>query len=168
MSDFTVELKGIDYALEVLGKLENIEKPMMEACRELIEMAERIVRTRYSLQGNGNDGFQLSIEQIDNGYVLTASGEDVGFLEFGAGVVTEADEFAEQVDFPIYPGSWSELHPHSDNPNARYFAKNGFWWWSNIRYTGLIATRGMQRALDEVRIQADTVARKKINEWLGN
>lgn len=168
MSDITVELHGIDYALEVLGRVENIDKPMMEACRELIGMAERIVLSRYSLQSNGNNDFQTSIEPIENGYRLTVSGEDVGFLEFGAGVFTEADEFASQVDFPIYPGSWSELHEHSDNPNARYFAKNGFWWWSNIRYTGLIATRGMQKALDEVRLQADEVARRKINEWLGN
>lgn len=168
MSDFIVELNGMDYALEVLGRIENIAQPMMEACRELIEMAERTVISRYSLQSNGNDDFHTSIEPIENGYRLTVSGEDVGFLEFGAGVFTEADDFAEQVDFPIYPGSWSELHEHSDNPNARYFAKNGFWWWSNIRYTGLIATRGMQKALDEIRLQADEVARRKINEWLGN
>lgn len=168
MSDFVVELKGMDYALEVLGKLENLEQPMMEACRELIEMAEEIVNTRYSLQGNGNNNYQTFIEPIESGYKLTVSGEDVGFLEFGAGVFTEADEFEAQVGFPIYPGSYSETNEHSDNPNARYFAKNGFWWWSNIRYTGLIATRGMQRALDEVRLQADEVARKKINEWLGN
>ena len=168
MKDITVELKGLDHALDVLGKLENLETPMMQACRELIEMAERIVTTRYSLQGNGNSKFTTTIEPIENGYRLTASGEDVGFLEFGAGVFTESDEFASQVDFPIYPGSYSELNEHSDNPNARYFAKNGFWWWSNIRYTGLIATRGMQKALDEIRLQADETVRRKINEWLGN
>lgn len=172
MSDkFTVELKGMDYALELLGRAENLETPMLNACRELIEMAEGIVIARYSISyasSNGNDDFTTHIEPIENGYRLVASGEDVGFLEFGAGVFTEADEFAEQVDFPVYPGSWSELQPHSDNPNARYFAKNGFWWWSNFRYTGLIATRGMQRALDEIRSQADAIARKKIEEWLGN
>lgn len=169
MSDIIVQLKGIDAALEVLGKIENIETPMLEACKELIEMAERIVISRYSLMwSSGNKDYTTIIEPIENGYKLTVSGEDVGFLEFGAGVFTEADEFAEQVNFPIYPGSWSELHPHSDNPNARYFAKNGFWWWSNIRYTGLIATRGMQKALDEIRLQADEVVRRKLNEWLGN
>lgn len=168
MSDITVQLHGLDYALEVLGRAENLEKPMLEACRELIEMAERTVLTRYALQSNGNKDYQTFIEPIENGYKLTVSGEDVGFLEFGAGVFVESDEFASQVGFPIYPGSWSELHEHSDNPNARYFAKNGFWWWSNIRYTGLIAMRGMQRALDEVRLQADEVAIRKINEWLGN
>lgn len=172
MSDkFTIELKGIDYALELLGKAENLEQPMMAACRELIETAEKIVTARYSISyasQNGNKDFTTTIEPIENGYRLIASGEDVGFLEFGAGVFTEADDFESQVSFPVYPGSWSELHPHSDNPNARYFAKNGFWWWSNFRYTGLIATRGMQRALDEIRMQADEVVRKKINEWLGN
>ena len=168
MSDITVQLHGIDTALDLIGRIENIDEPMMAACRELIETAENIVLSRYALQSNGNNDYQTSIEPIENGYKLTVSGEDVGFLEFGAGVFTEADEFESQVGFPIYPGSWSESHEHSDNPNARYFAKNGFWWWSNIRYTGLIATRGMQRALDEVRLQADEVVKRKINEWLGN
>lgn len=169
MSDITVEISGLDAAMEVLERVSNLERPMMEACRELIEMARNIVLTRYSYQGiSGNYDYQTSIEPIDNGYRLVVSGEDVGFLEFGAGVFTEADEFASQVDFPVYPGSYSEQAEHSENPNARYFAKNGFWWWSNIRYTGLIATRGMQRALDEVRLQADEVAKRKISEWLGN
>lgn len=169
MNDLTVTLHGLDYAIEVLEKAADIDTPMMEACYELIQMAERVVNSRYSLMASsGNKDYHTSIEPIENGYKLTVSGTDVGFLEFGAGVFTETDEFASQVDFPVYPGSYSELNEHSDNPNARYFAKNGFWWWSNVRYTGIIASRGMQRALDEVRLQADAVARKKINEWLGN
>lgn len=163
-----ITVTGVDEAIALLEKAKDIDRPLLEACEDLINIARIIVISRYSLQGNGNDDFTTNVEPITNGYRLTVSGEDVGFLEFGAGVFTEADEFADDVDFPIYPGSWSELNPHSNNPNARYFAKNGFWWWSNIRYTGLIATRGMQRALDEIRIQADTIVKRKIEEWLGN
>lgn len=168
MSDFVVELKGMDYALEVLGKLENLEQPLLEACRELVETAALTVIARYSMMAvRGNDDFHTSIEPIENGYKLTVSGEDVGFLEFGAGIFTdEKNEFIEQVDFPVYAGSWSELHPHS--PNARYYAKDKFWWWSDYPYVGLIATRGMQSALDKIRLQADEVAKRKIEEWLGN
>lgn len=168
MSDITVELHGIDYALEVLGRAENIDKPMIEACRELVETAALTVLARYSMMSQrGNSDFHTSIEPIENGYKLTVSGEDVGFLEFGAGVFTDdQNEFVNQVGFPVYPGSWSESHPHS--PNSRYFAKNGFWWWSDYRYSGLIATRGMQSALDKVRLQAEEVVKRKIDEWLGN
>lgn len=163
-----VTVTGVDEAIARLEKAENIKQPLLEACEDLINIARIIVISRYSLQGNGNDDFYTNVEPIENGYRLSVIGEDVGFLEFGAGVFTEKDEFADDVNYPIYPGSWSELHEHSDNPNARYFAKNGFWWWSNIRYTGLIATRGMQRGLDEIRMQAEQVVKRKIDEWLGN
>lgn len=166
-----VRLSGIDASIALMEKAMEIDKPLLEACMVLIKKAESVVRERYGISYasvNGNRDFYTSISPIKDGYKLTVSGEDIGFLEFGAGVFTETDEFASEVDYPIYPGSWSELHEHSDNPNARYFAKNGFWWWSNFRYTGLIATRGMQRALDEIRLQADEEVKRKINEWLGN
>lgn len=163
-----VTVTGIDEAIAKLEKAEQIEKPILEGILEVLKEAERIVSTRYSLQGNGNEDFVTDIEEIPNGYMLTVSGEDVGFLEFGAGVFTEADEFADEVGFPVAPWSWSESHPHSENPNARYGAKNGFWWYNNIRYTGLAPMRGMQQALDHVRNTIQGVIERKIAEWIGN
>lgn len=163
-----VRVTGIDEAIAKLEKAEQIEKPILEGILEVLKEAERIVTTRYSLQGNGNEDFVTDIEEIPNGYMLTVSGEDVGFLEFGAGVFTEADEFADEVGFPVAPWSWSESHPHSENPNARYGAKNGFWWYNNIRYTGLAPMRGMQQALDHVRNTIQGVIERKIAEWIGN
>ena len=163
-----VTVTGIDEAIAKLEKAEEIEKPILEGILEVLQEAESIVSTRYSLQGNGNEDFVTDIEEIPNGYMLTVSGEDVGFLEFGAGVFTEADEFADEVGFPVAPWSWSESHPHSENPNARYGAKNGFWWYNNIRYTGLAPMRGMQQALDHVRNTIQGVVERKIAEWIGN
>ena len=163
-----VTVTGIDEAIAKLEKAEEIEKPILEGILEVLKEAERIVSTRYSLQGNGNEDFVTDIEEIPNGYMLTVSGEDVGFLEFGAGVFTEANEFADEVGFPVAPWSWSESHPHSENPNARYGAKNGFWWYNNIRYTGLAPMRGMQQALDHVRNTIQGVIERKIAEWIGN
>ena len=163
-----ITVTGIDEAIAKLEKAEQIEKPILEGILEVLKEAERIVSTRYSLQGNGNEDFVTDIEEIPNGYMLTVSGEDVGFLEFGAGVFTEADEFADEVGFPVAPWSWSESHPHSENPNARYGAKNGFWWYNNIRYTGLAPMRGMQQALDHVRNTIQGVIERKIAEWIGN
>lgn len=163
-----ITVTGIDETIAKLEKAEQIEKPILEGILEVLQEAERIVSTRYSLQGNGNEDFVTDIEEIPNGYMLTVSGEDVGFLEFGAGVFTEADEFADEVGFPVAPWSWSESHPHSENPNARYGAKNGFWWYNNIRYTGLAPMRGMQQALDHVRNTIQGVIERKIAEWIGN
>ena len=159
-------ITGIEDALGRLEKVRNIEKPVLEALGELMEEARAIVEIKYSLQRNGNTNYNVSLEEVPNGYVLTASGDDIGFLEFGAGVFTETDEFASEVPYPVTPGSWSESHPHSDNPNARYFAKNGFWWWSNIRYTGLSPTRGMQSALDHIRNNLEERITRKIEAWI--
>lgn len=163
-----ITVTGVEDAIALLEKAKNIETPLLEACRELIESAALTVISSYQMMAvRGNDDFHTSIEPIEHGYRLTVSGEDVGFLEFGAGVfVDTTDEFVSEVDYPVYPGSWSELQPHS--PNARYFAKDRFWWWSNYRYEGLIATRGMQKALDKIRIKAEEVVKRKIDEWLGN
>ena len=163
-----ITVTGIDEVIATLGKIEQIDKPVLDGILTVLKEAKRIVSTRYSLQGSGNADFSTDIAKIPNGYVLTVSGEDVGFLEFGAGVFTEADEFANEVGFPVAPWSWSESHPHSENPNARYGAKNGFWWYNNIRYTGLAPMRGMQQALDEVRNTLQSVIERKITEWIGN
>ena len=163
-----VTITGIDDVLAKLKKVSEVDEAIKAAILELLQTAEQTVIAKYSLRsGDGNTDFTTEIQTQADGGTLYISGADVGFLEFGAGVFTEANEFASEVDYPVYPGSWSESHPHSDNPNARYFAKNGFWWWSNIRYTGLAPTRGAMTALEEIRNTADEVVQKKVNEWIG-
>ena len=163
-----ITVTGIDEVIAKLGKVEEIEKPILEGIYKVVEKAEETVLTKYSLQGNGNGDYVTAIAEIPNGYSLTVSGEDVGFIEFGAGVFTEANEFANEVGFPVAPWSWSESHPHSENPNARYGATDGFWWYNNIRYTGLAPMRGMQSALDDARNTVTSVVEEKINKWIGN
>ena len=161
-------ITGFDELIAKLNNANVIQERILESIKELMEEAEQIVLTKYSLQKNGNSEFYTEVTQIDNGWQLIASGEDVGFLEFGAGVFAgiEPDEFEQEVAYSVEPGSWSKINEHSSNPNARYFAKNGFWWWSNTRYTGLYPTRGMQSALDHLRDNILQVIEARINEWI--
>lgn len=164
-----ITVTGIDETIATLERAEKLDEPILDGILKALQEAERIVSTKYSLRVvEGNSDFTTDIEEIPNGYMLIASGEDVGFLEFGAGVFTEANEFANEVGYPVAPWSWSESHPHSENPNARYGAKNGFWWWNNIRYTGLAPTRGMQEALDYIRNNVQKIIEDKIIKWIGN
>ena len=163
-----IVITGVD---EYLKELDRIEKmPVEKWCVEILKEAEQIVRLKYSLRASeGNVNFDTEVTEIENGAKLTAYGVDVGFLEFGAGVFTDTtNDFIPEVGFPVHPGSWSESHPHhgDGNPNVRYFAKNGFWWWSNIRYTGLAPTRGMQTALDYIRNNIEDFLERKIKEWI--
>lgn len=45
------------------------------------------------------------------GYIVRASGEALGFIEFGTGVYAGyGSVHADDVPFKVYPGSWSEEH----------------------------------------------------------
>ena len=61
-----ITVTGIDEAIAKLEKAEQIEKPILEGILEVLKEAERIVTTRYSLQGNGNEDFVTDIEEIPN------------------------------------------------------------------------------------------------------
>lgn len=161
-------ITGFDELIAKLRGIHDVEETILDDIRKLMEEARDIAELKYSLQGNGNNDYESSITWIPNGWKLTMSGEDIGFLEFGAGVFTEADDFAQEVSYPVKPGSWSESHDHSSNPNARYFAKNGFWWWNNIRYTGLYPTRGMQEAANHIRDNILQTIEARINAWIAS
>lgn len=158
-----VTVTGIDEAIAKLEKAKDIDKPIKEGIYEAMKEAENIVLDAYHWQGGENDDYVTEIAEMPNGYVLTASGEDVGFLEFGVGIMTTPDEFADEVGYPVAVGSYSEM-------NQGQFAKSGyrFWWYEKVRYRGLLPTRGMQRALDYLRDNLISIVQGKIDEWIGN
>lgn len=70
--------------------------------------------------GNGDD---------PNTYIISASGQDVAFVEFGAGMYAgnPPNEFGSEMSIGIYPGSWSRYHERTwnkwiakDKPKAEY------------------------------------------------
>ena len=158
-----ITIEGLEETEELLDKLNRIDEPMQELCRELCEMAQGVVESKYSTWGSasGNTDFRTEIEKTPDGYRLIASGEDIGFLEFGAGAFTDADEFADQVGYAIYPGSWSE------SEGTRAYADRGFWLYHNVHYTGITPSRGMHYALEEILNEIEERAKEKIEQWLG-
>ena len=157
-----VIVTGIEEAIANLDRLKDIHEPAKQALYEVIKEAEDIVRAAYSAGGYGHDehtGFEITVEENEDGYTLRAFGEDVGFLEFGAGIGVDPDEFADEVDFNVTPGSWSETL------GTGKFAKHGFWWHNGNYYTWIMATRGMQQALDYIRNNVVQRIQEKITEW---
>lgn len=156
-----ITITGLEETQAMLDKVQNLNEPLKEACRELCEMAEMVVEHRYSMfTESGNDDFYTEIEELPFGYRLTVSGEDVGFLEFGTGIFASSDEFAEQVSYDIAPGSWSDTH-------ARQF-REGHWYWyyRGVATPGSPPTRGMHVALEEVRNNIDEIVKRKVDEWI--
>ncbi len=156
-----IQITGLEETEELLDRLKSLDKAMKEVCKELCEMAQTVVESKYSVWSYaGNTDYNTEIEELPDGFRLTAYGEDIGFLEFGAGVFTEPDEFASQVGYDVRPGSWSETE------GTHQFEYHQFWMYGNVKYTGITPSRGMHYALEEVLNNVYEMAKRKIDEWI--
>lgn len=105
----------------------------------LKELAERGREVLDSLGYTAESGeIRVTIEEIDNGYCINASGKGVVFLEFGAGDATIGDKYADMMPFEVAPGSYSETH---DQQYSTY----GQWVFGSVIYTEILPRNGMQR-----------------------
>ena len=76
---------------------------------------------------------------------IIASGEAVGFAEFGAGDDVVGVLFENSPDFPVYPGSYSE----SPDGSGEY-ARTGAWHFAGRRFTGIEARPGLLMAREHI------------------
>ncbi len=128
---------------------------LTELCKQLAEEGADVCSRAYGgVLQPGNDSYQVYTEESENGASIVASGHDVGFLEFGAGLtVDESNQFVAVVPFGVYPGSWSETH-------EKQFTSKGYWRFMDgdtlsERITSLSPSRGMNQALDYVTEEAE-------------
>lgn len=156
MPSVTIELseRGCDRALKQIEQYERRIRPKLdEVCKRLAEigaaMAQRIFDDP-SVIAEGNGGTAVTVEKIENGYSIVASGEAVYFVEFGTGNQATSNH-GFTVSVPISPGSWSEGH-------AQKFSEYGFWWYNKVKYTETPTYAPMFYASKEIRANAKRVA----------
>lgn len=86
-------------------------------------------------------------QKIENGYKITAKGEDICFVEFGTGVYAgdaggyDTKEIPEKIE--AYPGSWSENH-------AQVYSERGYWYYKKVRFEGTRPAMGFYYAKKEI------------------
>lgn len=134
MKTITIELsfESCKEAIKELKRYEREIKPKLdEICRQLAQIGCDAANAVYA-QANadsattGNGGVVAVVLPLEggNGYKISASGEDVYFIEFGTG--NSAGMFygdgLPETSVPIYPGSYSEQ-------NAGMYAKWGYWFY---------------------------------------
>ena len=120
MRKIVVELsaESCNRAVKELEKYQKEIKPKLEeVCRRLAQIGVEAA----------TDAVIEEPVQIDNGYKIVMSGEDVYFVEFGTGEFTY--RHGNEVSVPVYPGSYSEQH-------AQQFSKYHFWWYGGEQYEG--------------------------------
>lgn len=57
---------------------------------------------------SGEEGLRVSVVDTPDGIVIRATGSQVVFMEFGAGVYVQDHELSQPLPIEIMPGSWSE------------------------------------------------------------
>lgn len=92
----TVKLnsKSISSAIKEIRAYKNwIERKTKALTRRLAELGAGEAKVRFAgAQYDGDNDAEVSVESIDNGYKIVASGGSVFFIEFGAGVYYNGTE----------------------------------------------------------------------------
>lgn len=118
-----ITVTGIDHALKTLEKYANLDDKLAELAKRLCEIGEPIIK-----QIHGNHSAVWS-EPTANGYRIVAEGEDVLFIEFGAGDAAGSENaLYDAVPSVARPGSWSETH-------AQMYSRYGFWVFAGRKMT---------------------------------
>jgi len=153
MRSITVKLstQSIDRAIMRLIEMQdNLERGVEQLVEILTEEGADMASASY--------GGMADVEAIafGNEGVISASGEAVGFAEFGAGDNVVGIAFENGPDFPVYPGSYSETKGSGD------YVRQGFWYFGGNRYYGVPARQGLLNAKEFIIQSAPYIAKEVI------
>ena len=118
-----ITISGIDHAIKTIEKYADMDRKLAELAERLCQIGEPIIR-----QIHGHHS-AVWAEPTANGYRIVAEGEDVLFIEFGAGDSAGSDNgLYDAVPSVARPGSWSETH-------AQQYSRYGFWYFAGQKMT---------------------------------
>lgn len=129
--------------------LQRFEEQVQEFLREIAELGAQEAQTRY--------GFSVlvTVQPIENGYAVSADGDAVVFLEFGAGAATNSgNTLAQEMPFDVRRGSYSDL-------NQGEYQATGYRYWhfGGVKYTEVQPRNAMESAYRAMLDQWQDIAR---------
>lgn len=123
-----ITVSGVAHALRTVQRYTDIDRRLQEIAQRLCAVGEPIIR-----QVHGHHA-TVKTEPTKSGYKITASGEDVLFIEFGAGDRAGSENGSyDAVPASARPGSWSETH-------AQQYSKQGYWYFGGHKFTTVAPT----------------------------
>lgn len=124
--------------LEAWGKMNRyvtaLKRAVILANSALKEDAKKVLEAYISASyvhdvDDSGHSVKVTATDTDKGFILTATGDQIGFLEFGTGqFVDAAHEFVGNAPFNVWSGSWSDDHGKTWQAYLKYGAfadKNG-------------------------------------------
>ena len=140
----TVITYGIDSLMAKAEEMQStLEKVVDDALTRVTEQAVTTARAFYA-SAVENPHVTVVAEHGFLDHSVVASGSDVVFAEFGAGLTTETGGYSLEMPIGIYPGSWSETH-------SRQFSSTGKWKHNGRIFTHILPTNAMYNAGLEMR-----------------
>lgn len=148
---------AIEHA-EAMGKL--LAERGQKICLRLAEIGKAEAEAHFTPEA-GNSDVTLSVVPTAEGAELIAEGDDLYFMEFGAGAQAGAGYDTGIIEPPvdIAPGSWSR-----SEQGTKEFATYGSWHHKKAKYTGLVPQMGMYHAYKASEAQAQKVAEEVLND----
>lgn len=135
-----------------ISEIERIQKDFEKKCNEFMDRIANIgVAMAQSAFGSS---VIVEAVPIKNGFRIVASGETIGFLEFGAGSATSPDIFEQEVSYEVAPGSYSKSADGSGE-----YAATGKWHFGGVEYQFVAPSHGMYQAYEEIIRCAEQEAR---------
>lgn len=145
--------KSIDKAIKMVNQYKkDFEVKEQEFVRRLAEIGVGVARSGFSLADyDGVNDVSVSMEKTPTGYVVVASGETVGFIEFGTGV-----------KYPEWDNSGMEYTPPAHGTYGKGLGKNPHgWWFAPGRHTyGNPPAEAMLTARNEMIERVTQIARE--------
>jgi len=126
--------------------LEKMQKDFTDKVPVFIEKMSEVVSESLKSSYGDSYGITVATDVVENGYVISANGEQVVFIEFGAGDdANETHAFASVMPFDVSPGSWSR-----SEEGKEMYAKFGYWKFHGIKYTYIEPRNAFEKAYVDV------------------
>ncbi len=150
--------KSIDAAIRQLKQYENeFAQKEAEFARRLAEVGVRVASAGFAMADyDGVNDVVVSLVQTSSGAAVVASGETVGFIEFGTGVKHPEWDASGMAYTPPAHGTYGK--GKGKNPNGWYFTPS-----PGVKAThtyGNVPAEAMRTARDEMVEQAIRIAKE--------
>ena len=134
-----------------------IERIMKDIDRKVNLFIHELARIGQSAaQGAYGAAVSVSLVESENGVTISADGEAVVFLEFGAGSSTNsANMYANEMPFPVQRGSYSDAN-HGEYQATHY----DHWTFGGVEMTAVEPRNGMQKAYEAIMQDIASVAKR--------
>lgn len=136
-----LDQSSIDNAISELNNEKTaFERDTHQVLKQLADIAKNAIQQAFGSAAT------VSVQQITDGYSVSANGDAIIFLEFGAGDMTDSsDRYASSMPFPVRPGSWS-----SSADGSKMYSRFGFWVFGGRQYRYIMPRNGMQKGYEAI------------------